>query len=311
VKLSIVTPCFNEEDSIQYCVDEVARVMRERLPDYDYEHIFSDNASTDRTVEILRAAAAQDSHVKVVVNSRNVGPMRNTVNALNHVSGDLVVPFVPADLQDPPDMIPTLLDALEPDLDVVYGVRSDRREPFVLRTSRDLYYRLVSLTSGGRTPPSHAGDFLLARRHIVDAVVAASGNQSYLRGMVAMTEPRYTVRPYPWGIREQGVSRNSLGSLIDQGFLGFVETARAPLRWALPLGIVVSILGVIYALATIVLYLLDIGRSDPGIATIIVGVFLFGGLQLFILGVVGEYVLSVHRAVNPPPPVVERERINF
>lgn len=308
---SVLTPCYNEEASVRACVEAVAAVMRESFPGNDYEHVFCDNASTDATVEVLRALAAEDPHVKVVVNSRNVGPMRNTVNGLKYLTGDLVVPFVPADLQDPPSVIPELYAALRPEVDVVYGVRRDRQESLHLTLSRGLYYRLSSLASGGMTPPDHAGDFMLARRHVIDAVVAISGGRSYLRGLVAQTEPRTAVVSYAWGLREHGASRNSYLALIDQAMTGLVATARAPLRWAMPLGFAASLLGLLYAAVTVALHVLGGGGGDPGIATLIVGVFMFAGLQLFVLGVVGEYVLSVHRAVNPPPPVLERETINL
>jgi polyisoprenyl-phosphate glycosyltransferase len=311
VKISILTPCFNEETTVRLCAEAVAEVMRGPLADYDYEHVFCDNASTDLTVDILREMAAEDPHIKVAVNSRNVGPMRNTVNGLQYLSGDLVVPFVPADLQDPPDVIPELLAALTSNIDVVYGVRRDRQESLHLKISRGLYYRLSAFISGGTTPPNHAGDFLLARRHVIDAVVGTSGGQSYLRGLIAQTEPRYATRPYTWRVREHGKSKNSYLALIDQAFTGLLSTAKSPLRWAMPVGIAASVFGILYAVATAVLHVVGVGSGDPGIATLIVGVFMFGGLQLFVMGVVGEYVLSMHRSVNPPPPVIERERINL
>jgi glycosyltransferase involved in cell wall biosynthesis len=311
VKISILTPCFNEEASVRACAAAVAEVMRGSFPDADYEHLFCDNASTDRTVEVLRELAETDPHVKVVVNSRNVGPMRNTVNGLKYLTGDLVVPFVPADLQDPPSVIPELYAQLTPDVDVVYGVRRDRRESLHLKFSRNLYYWLSTFVSGGVSSPKHAGDFMLARRHVIDAVIATGDGRAYLRGLVAQTEPRSATTPYAWGLREHGLSRNSYLDLIDQAMIGLVSTAKAPLRWAMPAGFAASLFGILYAVVTIVLRLFDVGGAEPGIATIIVGVFMFGGLQLFVLGVVGEYVLSVHRALNPPPPVFERETINL
>jgi polyisoprenyl-phosphate glycosyltransferase len=311
VKISILTPTFNEEASVRACAAAVTGVMRETLTGYDYEHVFCDNASTDNTVAILREMARSDPHIKVVVNSRNVGPMRNTVNGLKYLTGDLVVPFIPADLQDPPHVIPDLLQAMGPDVDVVYGVRRDRQDPLHLKISRGLYYRLASFISGGVTPPNHAGDFMLARKHVIDAIVGTGGAQFYLRGLVAQTEPRFATITYAWGVREHGKSRNSYTALIDQAFTGLLSLAKSPLRWAMPVGFVASLFGILYAAVTVVLRVLGHGAGDAGIATLIVGVFMFGGLQLFVMGVVGEYVLSIHRAVNPPPPVIERERINL
>ncbi len=128
-------------------------MMLEDLPEYDYEHIFCDNASTDSTVEQLRALAAADSHLRVVVNSRNVGPFRNIANGLRHVSGQLVVPMIPADIQDPPSVIPLMVAKMVPGVDVVYGVRSNRRENALLRILRSAYYGLLR-AGGGNNPPA-------------------------------------------------------------------------------------------------------------------------------------------------------------
>jgi hypothetical protein len=200
---------------------------------------------------------------------------------------------------------------MTPLVDVVYGIRKSRSESVALRISRSVYYTLVKVLGAGQTPPSHAGEFLLARRHIVDAVKASGAQRTYLRGLVAQTRPRYDTVPYAWGVREHGKSRNNYFDLVDQGLTGLVTTARAPLRVALPLGFLFAAFGLVYATVTVVLFLTGSAHADAGVATLIIGVFLFGGLQLLLLGIVGEYVVAVHRAVNPPPPVLERERINL
>jgi polyisoprenyl-phosphate glycosyltransferase len=309
--ISVVTPCFNEQDNIEACLAGVRETFEKDLAEYDYEHVFCDNASTDGTVSLLRTAAASDPRVKVIVNTRNIGPMRNTANGLHYASGDLVVPFVPADIQDPPSVIPALVAALGPDTDVVYGIRKNRKDPFYLSVSRRMYYALVRVFGAGRTPPSHAGDFLLARRHVIDAIVASGNTSGYVRGLVAQTEPRYASVEYSWGVREHGTSSNSYLALVDQAVMGLVTTANAPVRWALPLGLLAAFLGILLALVTFILVLVGASHPSPGVATAVVGVFLFGGLQLFLLGVVGEYVLSIHRTVDPQPPVGVRERINI
>lgn len=311
MKLSIVTPCFNEELAVRDCAATVAAVMRDELPGWDYEHIFSDNASTDQTVTILRALAAQDRRIKIVVNSRNVGPLRNTLSALAHTSAELVIPFVPADLQDPPEYIPRLVETLTPELDVVFGVRTDRKESLLLRIGRGTYYRLVSWLSKGRTPPPHAGDFMLVRRPIVEAVAAGQSTNPYLRGLVAQTEPRFATVEYPWGIRHHGRTKNSLASLADQAFTGLVSTAQAPLRWALPLGFLVSAFGLLYAVVATFEFATGYATAGRGMATVIVALFFLSGIQLFVLGVIGEFVLSIHSAVNPTPPATVRELVNF
>ena len=187
-KISIVTPCYNEEGNVDRCAAEMRKVMAEDLPEYDYEHIFCDNLSTDATLERLRAIAAIDPHVKVIANSRNVGPFRNMANGLRSVSGDLVVPMVPADLQDPPSVIPKMVAVMTPDIDVVYGIRGNRRESALLKLSRRRYYSALK-ASGGVTPPAHAGEFLLARSEIVRAVNAVGGTYPYIRASDRPDQP--------------------------------------------------------------------------------------------------------------------------
>jgi glycosyltransferase involved in cell wall biosynthesis len=311
MKISIVTPCFNEENNVELCAAEVARVMSQDLQQYDYEHIFCDNASVDSTFEKLRDLAARDSRIKVILNSRNVGPFRNIANGLRHTTGDLVVPMVPADLQDPPSVIPEMIAAMTVNVDVVYGVRTNRRENFLMRLARGAYYALVKSNGGGGTPPHHAGEFLLARRHVIDAVVGSVGSYPYIRGLVAQTTQRFATHYYEWGVRQHGKSRSSLPDLVDQALNGLVATAKAPIRMALFLGIIFSIVGVIAGLVNVGIFLFGSVSTSPGIPTLIVGMFLFGGVQLFFTGLIGEYVMSIHSEVSPRPGIVEVARINF
>jgi glycosyltransferase involved in cell wall biosynthesis len=308
--ISIVTPCYNEEGNVAACAAEVARVMKELLPGYDYEHIFCDNSSTDGTVGVLRTLAAADPHVKVIVNSRNIGPFRNIANGLLSVSGDLVVPMVPADIQDPPAVIAEMVQKMGPQIDVVYGIRRNRRENLLMRIARSSYYRALK-SSGGVSPPPHAGEFLLARRDVIDAISQVGGSYPYIRGLIAQTNPRFASVDYEWARREVGKSKNSVPDLIDQALNGIVSTARTPIRWALFLGVVFALVGVVIGIVNLVLFLVAGSDAAQGIPTLIVATFLFGGVNLFFLGLIGEYVLSIHSSVRPEPPMFERERINL
>jgi glycosyltransferase involved in cell wall biosynthesis len=308
--ISIVTPCFNEEDNVDSCAAEVAKVMREQLPTYDYEHVFCDNASTDGTVAKLRVLAADDSRIKVIVNSRNVGPFRNIANGLRSVSGDLVVPMVPADLQDPPAVIPDLVAKMGSGIDVVYGIRGNRKENIFMRLARNSYYSALR-ASGGSTPPAHAGEFLLARRDVIVAISEVAGSYPYIRGLISQTNPRFESVRYAWAKRGAGKSKNSIPDLIDQALNGVVSTARTPIRWALFLGILFALIGVIVGVSNLVLFLVHGSAAAQGIPTLIVATFLFGGVNLFFLGLIGEYILSIHSSVRPEPPMFERERLNL
>ena len=284
--------------------------METELADYDYEHIFCDNFSTDGTLDKLRVLAADDHRIKVVANSRNVGPFRNIANGLRHVSGDLVVPMIPADVQDPPAVVAEMVRALGDSIDVVYGIRRNRRESLLMRLARRGYYSMLSAT-GGTTPPPHAGEFLLARRDVIRAITSVGGSYPYIRGLIAQTNPRFTTVSYDWAVRQAGKSRNSIPDLVDQALNGLISTARTPVRVALLLGIICAAAGIAIGLVNVVLFLFGGTDAQPGIPTILVATFLFGGTQLFFLGLIGEYVLSIHGEVRPAPPMYERERINL
>ena len=214
--ISIVSPCWNEEDNVRPCYEAIRSLFEERLPGYEFEHIFCDNGSTDRTVEVLRELAAEDGRVKVIVNSRNYGPFRSAFNAILRATGDAVVPMLAVDLQDPPELIVTFVEKWEEGYQVVAGARRVRREPFLLRSVRKLYYRIVSALADFSIPPD-VGEFQLIDRVIVEGLRQFDDHYPYIRGMIADCGYDVTTVDYEWRRRERGVSKNRLYHLIDQG----------------------------------------------------------------------------------------------
>ena len=309
-KLSIITPCYNEEVNVEICAQELKKVMQEKLSGYEYEHIFADNASTDATLVKLRELAAKDDHIKVISNSRNVGPFRNMWNAMKSATGDAVVPLLPADLQDPPSVIPELVKHWELGFLVTYGVRANREESIIMRMARGLYYRIIKKFASA-VIPLNSGEFLLADKKVIDSILVVDDQYPYIRGLIAQTGVKSASVPYTWVRRERGKSKNSFISLIDQAINGFVSTSRVPARLALLGGFLLSFLGFAYAIFTAVMVLISDGSAPVGIPTIIVGIFLLGGVQLLFLGLIGEYILSIHGQVRRTPPMFETERINF
>lgn len=309
-KLSVITPCYNEELNVEICAQELKKIMQEQLPNYDYEHIFADNASTDSTLNKLRVIAAGDNHVKVIANSRNVGPFRNMWNAMKSATGDIVVPQLAADLQDPPSVIPELVKNWEAGFLVTYGVRAKREESLFMRFARGLYYRIIKKFAAA-VIPLNSGEFLLADKKVIDSILVVDDQYPYIRGLIAQTGVKSTSVSYTWVKRERGKSKNSFISLIDQAINGFVSTSRVPARLALLGGFILSIFGFAYALFTVIMVLTSGGSAPVGIPTIIVGIFLMGGVQLLFLGLIGEYILSIHGQVRRTPPMFEIERINF
>jgi glycosyltransferase involved in cell wall biosynthesis len=308
--ISIITPCFNEELNVEKCVIELRDVMESRCSEYDYEHIFVDNASTDSTFETLRLLAKSDPRVKVILNSRNVGPFRNMWHGLKNASGDAVIPLLPADLQDPPKVIPEFVELWDQGHMVVHGVRRNRKEFLLMRAARSIYYRIIRKFADVDIPLD-AGEFMLIDKKIVKSILSLDDQYPYIRGLVAQCGVKSAFVQYDWQVREKGKSRNNIIDLLDQAVNGFVSTSKIPARLALLAGFLLSALGVTGAAVTAILFLVNRGQVEVGIPTAIVAIFFFSGIQLLFLGLIGEYVLSIHGQVRKSPPMFEIERINL
>jgi len=309
--ISIVTPCYNEEENIEDCYQTIKALFEAKLPNYRREHVLADNASTDRTADILRDIASSDPNAKVILNACNAGPLRSTYNGVMATTGDAVVLFMPADLQDPPELIPEMVHHWESGAEIVYGIRATRAEGFFMRSIRKFYYRLISSFSTIKVPPN-VGDFQLVDRRVVEAMRQVDDAYPFMRIMTFEAGGRAVGIPYHWRARRRGLSKNSILQLLDQGLNGFITFTAAPMRLALYCGFLVAILSVLYAFLNFVLALIFYGRlAEPGILTLIVALFFFGGVQLFFLGLLGEYVIAIYGQTRRKPLVNERERINF
>jgi glycosyltransferase involved in cell wall biosynthesis len=309
-KISIITPCFNEHDNILKCIEAVRELFTTELSEYEYEHIIADNASTDNTFEIALKLANNDKNLKLIQNSRNVGPFRNMWNAMKSASGDAVIPLVPADLQDPVNVIPEFIRRWKAGSLVVYGVRKQRQESILMRSARKLYYSIIRKFADADIP-KNSGEFLLADKRVVDSILEIDDQYPYIRGLIAQTGVKSSFVEYTWIARKHGKSKNNLLSLIDQAINGFISTSRLPARIALASGFLLSICGFLGALLTAFLVIFKNSNIQPGIPTIIVSVLFFSGFQLLFLGVIGEYVLSIHGQVRKSPAMFEVKRVNF
>ena len=308
--ISIVTPCFNEEASIRECHATIKQMMDQDLPGYRREHIFCDNASTDRTVAILREIAAGDPSVKVIVNARNFGILRNNYNGVLAATGDAVILFMPVDMQDPPELIPRFVAHWEDGCEVVYGIRAQREEPYLLRSARKTYYQILSRLSYIDYPPN-VGDFQLVDRRVIDGMKRIDDAQPFMRMMPFEVGFKSIGIAYTWRARKHGVSRNAFLSMVDQGLNGLISFSNAPVRIALWTGVMISGLCFLYALGVFLAVLFGWTKAEAGVPTIILAVFFFGGIQLLFIGVIGEYILAIFNQVRHKPIVFERERINF
>lgn len=309
--ISIVTPCYNEELNIRECYEAVKALFEGELKDYRREHVFCDNASSDRTVEMLRGIAEADNHVKIILNARNFGPLRSNYNGVMASTGDAVLLFLPADLQDPPELIPQFVKLWAQGYEVVYGIRKIREENSVMRSLRATYYRLLTSLTELSLPPG-VGDFQLVDRKVIEAMRHIEDAYPFMRMMTFECGFRSVGIPYKWVERRRGLSRNSLFNLIDQGLNGLVTFTPAPLRLMLFIGFVIATLSILYAFFNLLLGLFFYRTlAQPGVMTLITAVFFFGGVQLFSIGVLAEYILAIYSQVRRKPIVFERERINF
>jgi glycosyltransferase involved in cell wall biosynthesis len=309
--ISIVTPCFNEEGGIRECYESVRDILSSELKEYEYEHIFCDNASTDRTVEILREIARSDTRAKIIINSRNFGPLRSTYNGVMSATGDAVLLFLPVDLQDPPSLLPEFVKLWRAGYEVVYGIRAERTEPWIMRSMRSGFYRLLTKFSDLDVPPG-VGDFQLVDRKVVEAMRHIQDTQPFMRMMTFECGFRAVGVPYRWQTRRHGSSKNTFLRLFDQAMNGFVTFTVAPVRLALFAGFSIAVLSIVYSLISLVIGMLYYQEiAAPGIMTIITAIFFFSGVQLFVIGMIGEYILGIHSLARKRPLVFERERINF
>ena len=308
--ISIISPCFNEADNVTACIDAVRALFDGPLKAYRREHIFADNDSSDGTIEILRAAAATDPAIKVILNARNFGPFRSNFNALKTATGDAVLVFLPVDLQDPPEMIAEFVSLWEAGVEVVAGARINRQESLALRACRGIFYRIVAALSDIDIPVN-VGEFQLLDRKVWRAVIDHDDHYPYIRGIIASVGFKRVIVPYTWVARKSGISKNNLPRLIDQALNGIFSFTSVPMRICTFAGFTLAALSVIYALASVALYMLVPGSAQRGITTIIVALFFLSGMQMAFLGILGEYVTSIHAQVRKRPMVVERERINM
>lgn len=310
--ISIISPCWNEADNVEACRAAVKALFEVDGPlsGYACEHIFSDNASTDSTPDILRRLAKGDPSMKVILNARNYGPFRSNFNALRAATGDAVVVFLPVDLQDPPEMIVEFVKLWESGVEVVAGARANREESLVLRACRGTFYRLVRAMSE-IDMPIDVGEFQLIDRKVWEAVVSHDDHYPYIRGIIASVGFRRVIVPYTWAARKQGLSKNNLPRLVDQALNGIISFTNVPLRLCTLAGLGIAACCFLYAMISAGLYLTGSAHAPRGTMTVIVALFFLSGVQMSFLGMLGEYVTSIHTQVRKRPLVVERERINM
>jgi len=306
--VTVVTPCYNEQENIEEVFRQTAAVFA-GMPEVHYEHLFIDNCSTDRTVELLRGMAARDPRVKVILNSRNFGQVRSPFHGLMQAEGDAAILLV-ADLQDPPAMLRDFVQQWLAGSPLVVGVKPASRESALMFGVRRLYYRFVTRIADVRLIQNFTG-FGLYDRRVLEVLRTIDDPYPYLRGLVSEVGFEPVQIPYTQPRRERGVTKNNFYSLYDFAMLGITSHSRVPLRLATMLGFVLSGLSLLVSLGYFLAKLLFWNQFSIGVAPLLIGLFFFASIQLFFIGLLGEYVGAILTHVARRPLVVERERIGF
>lgn len=303
-----MTPCYNEEGNV-IAVYERVKAVFSGINQYSYEHVFVDNASTDKTVDILEKIAEKDKNVKIIVNTRNFGPAHSSYHGLLQSKADATILLV-ADLQDPPELIKDSLASWEQGWKIVAGVKINSKESRIMFFLRKLYYHFITKISEVSLIKNFFG-FGLYDREVINILKALNEPEPYLRGLISSIGYPIKEIGYTQEKRERGFSKHSFYVLYDIAMSGITSHSKLPLRIATLLGFSCSFLSFIVAVIFFIVKLIWWSQFSLGLAPLIIGLFALGSVQLFCIGILGEYIALINSRVMNRPLVIEKERINF
>lgn len=306
--ITIFTPCYNEEKNIDALYARVCSVI-DKIPNYNFEYVLIDNASTDNTVARLKEIAEHDKRIKVISNVRNFGHIRSPYYGLLQCTGDAVIAMV-ADLQDPPEMIPKYIEEWEKGHALVLGIKTQSKENPLMFLVRKIFYSIIKKISSTDQLKNYTG-FGLYDQKFLNVVRMIDDPYPYFRGMVMEYGWDIKTLEYTQEKRKKGKSSNNFFTLYDLAMLGFVNHSKLPLRLSAFIGFFSAIISFLVALGYFIYKLLYWDTFQAGTAPLVIGVFFFSSIQLFFIGIIGEYIGAIHTQVRKRPLVIEKERINF
>jgi len=308
-KISIVTGVYNEEKIVADVYKTIKEEFKKLRKKYTYEHIFMDNCSTDSTLFILKNIAKKDKRIKILSYSKNFGPEKSGFTGLVHTSGHAVIPYE-GSMKDPAHLIPAFIKYWEQGYELVYGVRTKTADTFLMGFMRRLFYRIVHFLSAEELP-MNVGSYSLIDKKIIDEIKKIDDFKPYIRGLVLTAGFKHKSIEYVRGQRKNKKSKTSLGYLFDFTINAIISYSITPIRLCTYLGISIAALSFITAFVYLTLHLFFWKAVIPGIAGAIFLILIFSGLQLFFLGVIGEYIGAIHSQVRRKPFVIIKEKINF
>ncbi len=307
--ITVVVPTYNEEANIQAIYDRVKKVFDESLSSYAFQILFIDNASKDNTRQVIRDLCSSDDRIQAIFNNTNFGFSKSTFYGLSQAEGDCAV-LMYADMQDPPEVIPEMVAKWEEGFKVVVGVKSKSKENPLMYLIRAIFYRIMDKLSEVEHIKQFDG-FGLYDASFVEELRKLKDPMPYLRGLVAELGPERAVVEYVQETRKAGKTTFNFMKYYDVAMLGITSSSKAVLRMATFLGMILSFLCVIIAIVTLVIKLIYWDYYDVGTAAVIIGIFFVGGVQIFFLGFIGEYIANINLRTMNHPVVIEKERINM
>lgn len=310
-KISVLIPCFNEIENVVPISEAVVDVLQSELSEYDYELVFIDNASTDGTRDKIRTICANNPKIKAILNVTNFGQFNSPFYGMCQCTGDCIIAMC-CDFQDPVEMIPKFVELWEQGHKIVYGVKSSSKESPIVYLFRSIYYKMIKKMSSVKMIEHFTGfglydkSFIALLRELDDPI-------PFVRGIVAEYGEGYNMiqLEYEQPKRRAGKTHNNFYSLYDAAMLSFTSYTKVGLRIATFFGVGASLLSILIGLVYLVLKIINWNNFDAGMAPVVIGVFLLGGIQLFFIGLIGEYILNINTRVIHRPLVVEEERVNF
>jgi dolichol-phosphate mannosyltransferase len=307
-KISIVSPCFNEQDNILNLYDRLKKTIGSN-DKYEYELIFIDNKSLDSTVTILKNIASKDLRVKLIINNKNYGHIRSPYWGLLQATGDAVI-LIASDLQDPPENILQFIKEWELGWKVVYATKQSSKTNLFMHTLRRIYYFILNKISEGRIIKDATG-FGLYDKKVIDIIREINDPYPFLRGLVSELGFPIKTIPFVQPKRLEGVSKNNIFTLYDIALLGLVSHSLLPIRIVSFIGFAISIISFMFAVLYLILKIFFWDSFPIGIAPLVISIFLLFGLLFIFLGIIGEYIAIIVRSIQNRPIVVEELRINF
>lgn len=307
--VSVVVPTYNEEENVVPMVEAVTQIFERELKEYELELLFIDNFSKDNTRPILRELCKHDKRIKCILNAKNFGPFNSPYYGITQSTGDCTV-LLCADFQDPVSMIVDFVKEWEKGYRIVIGIKTTSKENRIMYFFRSCYYKLIKRMSDV-DQIEHFTGFGLYDKRFVEILKNLKDSTPFLRGIVAELGYERKEIPYKQEKRRAGKSSYSFYKLYDAAMLSFTSYTKIGLRLATFVGIICSCVSLIFALVYLIYKLLYWDRFAAGTMPILLGIFIFGSLQLFFIGLLGEYIMNMNMRIMNRPLVIEEERINF